>query len=76
MKSRGSDSAAYDRIDVLPEIWTRARERFPHRFAPDGTPLIRFAGSSWAERLESATPAGPPMGEKWGTNAPSQVKTP
>ena len=31
----------------------RASERTAHRYAADGTPLIGYAGTSWAERLAS-----------------------
>lgn len=31
----------------------KARELYPERFAPDGDPLIKWAGSDWFERLNS-----------------------
>jgi hypothetical protein len=35
------------------ELRALARVTHPERFAADGTPLIRFAGSSWTERRAS-----------------------
>lgn len=37
------------------ELATLARnaDGTAHRFAPDGTPLIRYAGTTWTERLAS-----------------------
>lgn len=35
------------------ELHAIARVRYPERFAPDGTPLIRYRGATWVERRAS-----------------------
>jgi len=47
-------AAARRRADeASAESLVRAREVYPERFAPDGTPLMRYEGSSWFDRLNS-----------------------
>lgn len=41
----------YPSVDaMMADVNVRARVKHPERFAPDGTPLMGYAGRGWAER--------------------------